>query len=203
LVDNLSSDSTISIAEEYCDKIITIKEFTPGKALNQGVSICSYDFVAIISGHCIPQSNTWLSELSRPFRDTLNVPNPIVGVYGRQIPERSSSPLDKRDLWNTFREEDRLQVRDVFFHNANSMIKLETLVEFPFDEEVTNVEDRVWAKQMIERGFALYYASKASVFHWHGINHESDPVRADKVVKVLEEREIYSIVEPNFRIESL
>jgi hypothetical protein len=83
------------------------------------------------------------------------------------------------------------------------MIKLETLVEFPFDEEVTNVEDRVWAKQMIERGFALYYASKASVFHWHGINHESDPVRADKVVKVLEEREIYSIVEPNFRIESL
>jgi len=191
LIDNVSTDLTLSIAKRYCDKILTIEDFTPGRALNLGVAHASFEFIAIISGHCIPQSSFWLQELSRPFFDNKLSSKSVVGVYGRQVPEASSSPLDKRDLWNVFREEDRLQCQDVFFHNANSLIPRSVLLRHPFDESATNVEDRIWGKEMILNGHSLYYASKATVYHWHGINHAGDIARAEKVVTILEERGIY------------
>jgi len=198
LIDNLSTDSTVSKARKYCDQIVSIENFTPGKALNLGASYANFEFVAIISGHCIPQSNIWLQELLRPLNGNKEFSKNIVGVYGRQIPEAESSPLDKRDLWNIFREEDRLQIRDVFFHNANSLIPREVLLNYPFDDFVTNVEDRLWGEEMIRKGFSLYYAARAAVYHWHGINHAGDVSRADKVVKILEDRGIYNIPAPNF-----
>lgn len=192
LVDNDSTDSTVTLAEAQCDKVISIKDFLPGKAINLGVAQAKNDFIALISGHCIPQTQFWLHALSQPF--LVEGPNRdrIVGVYGRQIPEKSSSALDKRDLWNTFRDEDRLQAKDVFFHNANSLIRREFLQSFPFDDKVSNVEDRIWAKQVISRGYYLYYAAGAVVSHWHGINHAGNIERAEKVVKVLEENGVYS-----------
>jgi glycosyltransferase involved in cell wall biosynthesis len=200
LIDNASIDSTLSIATPYIDELLTIDKFLPGRALNLGVSRARHEFIVMISGHCIPQSKDWLYELSLPFHKRMNSPREIIGVYGRQIPEFDSKALDKRDLWNTFGEEDRLQVRDVFFHNANSIVRRDTLIKYPFSEKVTNVEDRLWGKEMITNGYALYYASRAIVYHWHGINHAGDESRADKVVKVFEENQIYTIPEPSFGI---
>jgi len=47
----------------------------------------------------------------------------------------------------------RVQVKDSFFHNANSAFRREVWEKIPFDEQVTNIEDRVWAKKILSLGY--------------------------------------------------
>jgi glycosyltransferase involved in cell wall biosynthesis len=187
LVDNKSNDKTVALADPFVDRILSIGEFRPGAALNLGIKSAQYENIAIISGHCIPIGQAWLSKLIAPLADSR-----IAGVYGRQIPTSKSSAYDKRDLWTTFGIESRLQTKDPFFHNANSALTKLTWNEFPFDDSVTNVEDRIWAKQLLQHGRLLKYEADAVVDHWHGINHGGDLRRAENVVRVLDEFGIYN-----------
>jgi hypothetical protein len=113
----------------------------------------------------------------------------VTGVYGRQIPMLFSSDYDKRDLMTTFGVERRVQTKDYFFHNANSAIRMACWEAHPFDEETTNIEDRIWAKEMIEVGYHLVYEPAATVYHHHGIHQNMAETRARNVVSVLEEVE--------------
>ena len=58
----------------------------------------------------------------------------IAGVYGRQLPLHSTSSDDARDLLVTFGNEDKIQKKDPFFHNANSIIKKDIWNKINFDE---------------------------------------------------------------------
>ena len=72
-----------------------------------------------------------------------------------------SSAQAIRDLTIVFGVESRKQKKDPFFHNANSAIRKALWDEVPFDPEATNIEDRIWAEEMIRRGYAVYYAADA------------------------------------------
>lgn len=181
LVDNNSTDRTVARAASFGIDALSIDTYLPGKALNVGIRSSTGDFVVCLSGHCIPETKQWLSALLKPFEDPK-----VAGVYGRQRPLSYSSARDKRDLLTVFGMDRRVQVRDTFFHNANSAIRRELWDQVPFDEEVTNIEDRVWAKQMIERGFRLVYEPDASVYHYHGIHQDGDLGRAQNVVRIIE-----------------
>ncbi len=187
LVDNNSEDETVNIAKPLVDQILTIDKFRPGTAINLGIKSSKYDKIAIISGHCVPVGQEWLSKLLSPLINDTE----IAGVYGRQIPTRFSSPNDKRDLWTTFGVENKLQTSDPFFHNANSALTRAIWEKNPFSEIATNVEDRIWAKQILQSGLKIKYQADAIVDHWHGINHGGDKVRAQNVVRVLEEYGVY------------
>lgn len=182
LVDNQSTDQTLEIVSGYPVVLETIEEFRPGLALNMGVRASSGDVLVFISGHCVPVDTRWLRSLISPLDDP-----DIAGVYGRQEPLSYTSDLDKRDLLTVFGLDPKLQRRDPFFHNANSAMRRELWERFPFDEQVTNVEDRIWGRQVIEAGLALRYEPDASVYHWHGINHSANPSRARDVVRVIEQ----------------
>ena len=53
-------------------------------------------------------------------------------------------------------------------------------------EDVTNIEDRVWAKAILEAGYHIAYEPEAVVYHHHGIHQDRDLDRARGVVQVLE-----------------
>ena len=63
IVDNESTDRTIIKANEFPVKIVKIKDFFPGKAINDGIRASSGDFIVCLSGHCIPVDNQWLGNL--------------------------------------------------------------------------------------------------------------------------------------------
>lgn len=182
LVDNCSTDRTLDIASGYPVVLETIDEFRPGLALNIGVRASSGDVLVFISGHCVPVDTQWLSSLIAPLGDP-----ETAGVYGRQEPLSYTSDLDKRDLLTVFGMDPKVQRRDPFFHNANSAMRRETWDRFPFDEQVTNVEDRIWGREVIEAGLTIRYEPEASVYHWHGINHSANPRRAQDVIRVIEQ----------------
>jgi len=110
----------------------------------------------------------------------------VAGIYGRQQPFSYSSDLDKRDLLTVFGLDKKIQIKDSFFHNANSAFRRKIWEKFPFNEEVSNLEDRVWGQEVINAGYKIIYEPEASVFHWHGIHHDLNLTRANQVVNVLE-----------------
>ncbi len=187
IVDNNSDDFSVQVASKYSDKIINVKEFLPGKAINLGIKASSGRYIAIISGHCIPKNNSWLENLIEPLINDKT--GKIAGVYGRQEPLSSSSALDKRDLTVVFGLDERTQKKDSFFHNANSAIPRKIWDQFPFDEETTNIEDRLWGALVIQKGFYIHYTPKASVYHYHGINQGGKMDRAERIVDIIEDLE--------------
>lgn len=183
VVDNESTDDTLEIAQKAGAKVVSIEkeEFTYGLSLNLGIRASQGELIALISGHCVPVDDMWLSHLARNFES----PN-IGGVYGRQLPLPDSTDFDKRDLWTTFGVERKVQTRDFFFHNANSMISREVWEKIPFDEQTQGVEDRIWAKAIIDRGYTIIYENEAPVYHQHGIHQGRDEKRAGRVVDVIQ-----------------
>ena len=181
LVDNNSTDRTVDKAREYGVTLVTVDKFIPGAAINRGIEAARGDIIVCLSGHCIPVDEHWLENLVKGLDDQT-----VAGVYGRQEPHAFTPDLDKRDLLITFGLDPRVQVKDSFFHNANSAFRKSLWQQYPFDELATNIEDRIWANQVQKAGLKIVYEPTASVYHHHGIHHEMDPVRCTNIVNILE-----------------
>ena len=192
IVDNLSKDKTIDKIKKYNCKIVKIKKFIPGKAINLGVPKSNGEIIVCLSAHCIPVDKNWLKHLILD----LNKKN-IGAVYGKQLPLPYSSPLDKRDLYNTFGEEKRIQTKDTFFHNANSAFKKKLWNKIKFDEKILHIEDRVWAHDILKLGYKIIYQPKSKVYHWHGINQSLDLKRCEEIVSILENLNYVTGKKPN------
>ncbi len=185
LVDNMSIDSTVKKASKFNIKLITINEYRPGKAINRGIEESDGDIFVILSGHCVPTSENWLSSLINNLND-----EKVAGVYGRQEPLSFSSDSDKRDLAIVFGLDKKIQEEDSFFHNANSALTRKIWEKFPFDNQINHIEDRLWGKNVIEAGYKIIYEPEASVYHYHGIHQNNHPERLKNVVKILEEHNV-------------
>ena len=183
LVDNESTDATLEIASRYDCRVVHLsdEEFNFSLALNRGIEKGRGDLVAILSGHCVPVNEQWLARMAMNFDD-----DRVVACYGKQEPLPDSSPFDKRDLWITFGLDRKVQKRDYFFHNGNSMVRRDVWRETPFNENIHGVEDQDWAKKVLKNGSRIVYEPTASVFHHHGIHHDRSQARVDRVVRVIE-----------------
>jgi len=181
LVDNNSTDKTVDKALNYGVILVNIDEYRPGAAINRGIEASNGDVIVVLSGHCIPVDEQWLDNLVQDLGD-----DSVAGVYGRQEPLAFSSDHDKRDLLMTFGLDKRVQIKDSLFHNANSAFRRSVWKTYPFDEQVTNIEDRLWAHQVLGAGLKIVYEPTASVFHHHGIHHDGDPTRCENIVDILE-----------------
>lgn len=184
LVDNGSTDKTVERALSVMPNLVQVDvaEYLPGYALNQGIRVAQGEYIVCLSSHCIPQNNAWLETLWCNFQ---NDPM-LAGVYGRQIPMHFTNRHDKRDLLVTFGLDRRVQYKDPFFHNANSMIPRRVWETFPFNEKTTNIEDRLWAKVVLGAGYHLVYEPDAAVYHHHGIYQNRNEKRLRNVIRIME-----------------
>lgn len=197
LVDNGSKDATVKVSKEYVvDKIVRIKNFLPGLAINQGIKASSGKKIIILSAHCIPKGRKWLSDLTSSLND-----KKLAGVYAKQIPLPYTSPDDSRDLLMTFGLETRIQKKDFMFHNAHSIIWREVWEKIPFDTKTKNIEDRIWGKEVIDLGYHIKYDPKPQVFHHHGLHQHGSNTsfRAVNISRVIRDMEGLDSQElPNF-----
>ena len=185
IVDNKSTDSTLQLIKKHSllkkIKIVKIEDYIPGKSLNIGIRAASGDIIVCISAHCIPSNNTWLTDLIKP----LSKKKKIVATYARQVPMPYSNPEDVRDMLLVFSKDERLQRNDYFFHNAHSAFFKDVWAKYPFNEELTNIEDRDFGKNLIENNYLIYYNPIPTVYHYHGIHQSGNLKRLKGVINIM------------------
>jgi len=172
-------NSTLSILDSLY--INTCSSYFPGKCLNKYIEKVNSKYTVFLSAHCIPANQNWLSEL---FSCIENDPK-VAAAYGRQIPTSKSDARDARDLLWTFGKEERMNKEDIFFHNANSIARTSLLKKYPFNEQLTNIEDRVWANKILSlKKFLIKYNPLSVVFHEHGIHQTGEIQRANQIISI-------------------
>ena len=185
IVDNNSDDNTIEIVKRHPIfkkiKILNIFKYIPGQSLNIGIKSSRGEIIVCISAHCIPSNDNWLNDLIKP----LDLKKRIVATYGRQVPMPYSNPEDVRDMILVFSKDERLQKNDYFFHNAHSAFYKKIWAQFPFNENLTNIEDRDFGKNIIDSNYLIYYNPIPTVYHYHGIHQTGNQKRLEGVIKIM------------------
>jgi glycosyltransferase involved in cell wall biosynthesis len=164
VVDSGSTDATLAIAERFPVEITTIEpdRFSFGRALNQGCAMARGDVIVIASAHVYPLYDSWIEELVRPFA------RPEVSLaYGRQVGDDESHYSERQVLKRWFPAESDLDQRHPFCNNANAAIRRSAWASFPYDEELTGLEDMAWAHAALNRGEKVAYVAEAPVAHVH------------------------------------
>lgn len=173
LVDSGSSDGTRSLAAGYEEvRLVSIADFTHGKARNLGVRMAIGRILVFMSQDALPFDRYWLEELVDPLY------NSGAGAsYSRQVPKESASPMERLFLHTRFPKEARLlrnrrgngelSFEEVFFSNVSSAVRKHLLEECPFDEDLIMSEDQKLSKDLLEKGHIVAYASRSIVVHSH------------------------------------
>lgn len=163
VLDSGSQDRTLDIVRSFPVRLATMppEQFTFGRALNQGTALTSGDIVAFLSAHCVPRERTWLRELTAP----LTSDEQVAATYGRQEPMPGVNPFEEIELERTFGPTADSAVL-AHFSNANSAIRRQLIIQYPFDEIVSGGEDFLWTRSL-PSSYTVRYVAAASVFHSH------------------------------------
>ena len=164
IVDSGSNDGTLDIARKFPAKILHISkdEFSFGRSLNRGCAAAAGDVLVFVSGHCIPTSSYWLHELIAPLgRDG------VVYTYGGQLGNGDSFFSECQIFAKYFPASSMIPQRGFYCNNANSALLKSTWEQYPFDEDVTGLEDLHLARTLVTEGYKIGYVANAAVFHLH------------------------------------
>jgi len=180
IVDNNSTDNTLRIVKyfqhdpllneldhpsgkNYTDiRILNIKNYTPGAAINYGVNKASNEIIVIMSAHCILKK----INLKKHIKDLNN----NVCIFGNQIPIWMGKKLTKRYIWSHFTNTgvqnmfSKLENR-YFIHNGLAIYKKKILKKYPFDKYLLGKEDRYWAKKIIKKKLNFLYDPSLEAEH--------------------------------------
>lgn len=164
VVDSGSTDGTIAIAERFQAKLVHIakEDFSFGRSLNVGCAAATGEALLFISGHCIPAAPSWISSLVAPLHT-----DGIAYSYGKQIGDHSSRFSEQRIFEKYFPDASAIPQQGFFTNNANSALLKHVWEKFPFDEQLTGLEDMHLARQLVEQGYKCAYVAEAPVYHLH------------------------------------
>lgn len=164
IVDSGSEDRTRDIGESFGCQIVRIakNDFTFGRSLNVGCAAAAGQYLAFVSGHCVPATDAWLANLIKPLQDDI-----CVYVYGRQMGNGDSKFSERQLFKKYFPEVSSTPQQGFFCNNANAALRREVWEAHRFNEELTGLEDMELGKRLVEQGLRLGYVAEAPVFHLH------------------------------------
>jgi rhamnosyltransferase len=217
-VDSSSTDGTarfLHLQSKIYENIhlfhINKSAFGHGKTRNYAISKSSGDLIILLTQDAIPANEHWLGTLV----STLEINN-IAGAFGRHIAHSNHPKLIQKDLDNHFNQMNKIQIRKIedwntykndeslrqnlhFFSNNNSGLKRNIWEKMPFPN-IGYGEDQVWARTVIEEGYALAYQNSSIVYHSHNFNLKNMKLRHAIEVKYFAEEFGYDIRIPRRHI---
>tara|TARA_B100000214_G_scaffold375602_1_gene363199 strand:- start:777 stop:2033 length:1257 start_codon:yes stop_codon:yes gene_type:complete len=184
--DNNSEDETENLIKKFnIKKVIKIKKYLPGLAINMGIKKAIGEYIAILSSHCIPQNEHWL----RDYKNYMIKNEKVIACYGKQLPLPGTSEKDQLDLNIVFKDEKIISKHDTYLNNANAFYRGNFLRNNLFDKKVSNIEDRLWAIKQSKKGKFIGYTAGSAVFHIDGIHqHKASSERAKNSIKLLDQK---------------
>ncbi len=160
VVDNESTDGTREIASRYGALVLSIskKEFTYGRALNMGIQKCTGKIVFFISAHSLVLGREFFRTAIAEFT------NPEVAAV------RCTTVSKTRDLESWMQQKVLRWPLDLYTIVENGPIASGCAIrrslweEVPFDETLEAVEDKLWAREVMKRGY-IVVSSEAMYLH--------------------------------------
>lgn len=179
---------------------ISPSDFGHGKTRNLGASEARGEFCAFLTHDATPINEYWLAELIRPLREDPEV----AGVFGRHIAYEDASPFTHWELkthfeglrqWTRVKIEDAREyarnegLRQIYhFYSDNSSCLRRSVWQQIHYPDVDFAEDQLWAKQIVEAGYAKVFAWDSVVAHshnyslWERLQRSYDEARAFRLL---------------------
>src|ERR1051325_2334185 len=154
VVDSGSTDGTLDVLSSYKHKLVHVapERFSFGRALNLGCAASTRPFLVFASAHTYPVYEDWLESMLAPFADPQ-----VALTYGCQRGPEPAPCSEQRVFRQWFPDDHPPQQDHPFCNNANAAIRRDAWDRFPYNEELTGLEDLEWAKRVIAAGLAVRY----------------------------------------------
>jgi glycosyltransferase involved in cell wall biosynthesis len=164
LVDSGSTDATLAIASQHPVKILQImpEDFSFGYSLNLGCAHATADLIVIASAHVYPLCVDWLEKILEPFSDP-----DVALVYGKQRGDLNACYAEQQIYRKWYPEHDVNHQQHPFCNNANAAIRKSVWTLFPYNIELTGLEDLDWARRALDSGRKIVYSARAEIIHVH------------------------------------
>jgi len=171
VIDDHSTDDSLDVVKLFTNrgniKLFKIDDYTPGKALNYGAQIASYDTILVLSAH------SQIIKLDLDY--VMSQLKTHAAVFGNQTPIYRGKKISKRYIWSHFGMVDEVNkwssIEDrAFLHNAFCFYNQKELIDFPFDETLPGKEDRYWATDILNAGKSYLYTPNIEVNHYYTSN---------------------------------
>lgn len=184
VVDSGSSDGTVEFAQMQSNvSVISIPphEFGHGRTRNLAIARSSGEFAALLTHDALPAEKTWLKELVEAVEQRPD----IAGAFGRHIAYPDATAYTQRDIeqhFAGFLAHPLVVSRDTdpqrfaadqgwrqflhYYSDNNSCLRRSVWEKMPYPD-VEFAEDQIWARDIINAGWAKAYAQNAAVYHSH------------------------------------
>jgi glycosyltransferase involved in cell wall biosynthesis len=165
IVDNESEDETGELCKHYKAHVIPITqaEWTPGRALNRGISKARGQLVLLCSSHSIPVGSYFLESAVAPFGDPdMAAARCLFGSNNEQTAEwYTARDIQYRSCEEQQRAESRPEWLVLYPSAICCVIRRAVWQQIPFDEHHEGIEDKLWAREVLRRGYKIKCCAEA------------------------------------------
>lgn len=164
---------------EFCEGIenievhhISREEFDHGGTRAMGADLAESDIVMYFTQDAVPENEKVIENLVHPFEDRT-----VGAVYGRQLPNKDCTVIETYTRSFNYPKESRkktkedlpeLGIKTFFCSDVCAAYRKSIYQEMGgFSLHTIFNEDMIMAAQMIEAGYAVFYAAEAMVVHSH------------------------------------
>ncbi len=169
VVDHESRDKTGELCKQYNARMVPIRdeEFTHGRSLNLGISNARGEIVLICSAHSVPVGAHFLESVVAPFTDPgVAAVRCIASINKQQLGEWYTA----RDVQYGSLEEQKIgEAGTGWISNYPSAtccaIRRSVWEQIPYDEHLEFMTDKLWASQVLSKGFKIRCRSDAVYIH--------------------------------------
>ncbi len=174
IIDSSSTDSTLSIAKQYTDNIITIPqiEFDHGGTRTKVAKTASGDIIVFLTQDALPYDNQSIEKILEPFKDSK-----VGAVYGKQLAYDETSLFGKHlrefnytntSYIRTLNDKEKYGIKTAFLSDSFAAYRRTALEKANwFKDGLIVGEDSYAGAKILLQDYALAYHADAKVYHSH------------------------------------
>ncbi|MFV5698669.1 glycosyltransferase [Flavobacterium sp. ZT3R17] len=152
VVDNLSTDSSKKITEQFEAQFVSIENFSFGGSANVCAREARFPIVVIFSAHSYPVSHDFFKLIQKKFDDNAN----LAGLRCLH------SPNDYKNFINKIPATIDPNKSGLIF--SGSAFSKEIWKKYPFREDVATFEDKEWTTRVLKEGYEIDFVE--SIFSY-------------------------------------